>query len=310
MKRFILLSNLSNCQQYFLVSSKKDLSAIALDQALPDGRQAGRRAGMLYLKKKSTNDFVGLIFFLLIIICIVGCGVSKQQIRVSSYKKPAIVLPETIKPYSVNGVLYYPLPNGEGFVQEGIASWYGKKFHGKRSASGEIYNMYDKTAAHKTLPFGTYVKVKNLSNLREAIVRINDRGPFVKGRIIDLSYSAARGIGLVGPGVARVRVVALSKEVGKIKSGNKYKPLVEAKDFKKGEFTIQVGAFEGEDNARRLADRLRVIFDHVTITTYVPYEGGTFYRVRVSLSGDLTEASQIVKKLEYLGFSENFIVAL
>jgi rare lipoprotein A len=212
---------------------------------------------MLYLKKKSTNDFVGLIFFLLIIICIVGCGVSKQQIRVSSYKKPA-----------------------------------------------------DKTAAHKTLPFGTYVKVKNLSNLREAIVRINDRGPFVKGRIIDLSYSAARGIGLVGPGVARVRVVALSKEVGKIKSGNKYKPLVEAKDFKKGEFTIQVGAFEDEDNARRLADRLRVIFDHVTITTYVPYEGGTFYRVRVSLSEDLTEASQIVKKLEYLGFSENFIVAL
>lgn len=250
------------------------------------------------------------IFFLLIIICIVGCGVSKQQIRVSSYKEPAIVLPEKTKPYSVNGVLYYPLPNGEGFVQEGIASWYGKKFHGKRSASGEIYNMYDKTAAHKTLPFGTYVKVKNLSNLREAIVRINDRGPFVKGRIIDLSYGAARGIGLVGPGVARVRVVALSKEVGKIKSGNKYKPLVEAKDFKKGEFTIQVGAFEDEDNARRLADRLRVIFDHVTITTYVPYEGETFYRVRVSLSEDLTEASQIVKKLEYLGFSENFIVAL
>ena len=250
------------------------------------------------------------IFFLLIIICIVGCAVSKRQIKVASYKKPAIVLPEKTKPYSVYGISYYPLPSGEGFVQEGMASWYGKKFHGKKAASGEIYNMYDKTAAHKTLPFGTYVKVENLSNLREAIVRINDRGPFVKGRIIDLSYGAARGVGLVGPGVARVRVVALSKEVGKIKSGNKYRPLVEAKDFKKGKFTIQVGAFEAEDNAKRLAERLRVIFDHVTITTYIPYKAKTLYRVRVSLSKDLTEASQIVKKLEYLGFSENFIVAL
>ena len=231
MKRFTLLSNLSNYQQYFLVSSKKDLSAIALAQALPDGRQAGRRAGMLYLKKKSTNDFVGLIFFLLI-VGIFGCGVSKQQIRVSSYKKPAVVLPETIKPYSINGVLYYPLPNGEGFVQEGMASWYGKKFHGKRTASGEIYNMYAKTAAHKTLPFGTYVKVENQSNQREIIVRTNDRGPFVKGRIIDLSYGAAREIGLVGPGVARVRLVALSKRVGKIRSGDTYRPLVETKDFR------------------------------------------------------------------------------
>ena len=265
---------------------------------------------MLYLKKKSTNDFVGLIFFLLIIICIVGCGVSKQQIRVSSYKKPAVVLPETIKPYSINGVLYYPLPNGEGFVQEGMASWYGKKFHGKRTASGEIYNMYAKTAAHKTLPFGTYVKVENQSNQREIIVRTNDRGPFVKGRIIDLSYGAAREIGLVGPGVARVRLVALSKRVGKIRSGDTYRPLVETKDFRKGEFTIQVGAFENEDNARRLAERLKVIFDRVTITTYMPYKEKTLYRVRVSLSEDLTEARQIVNKLKYLGFSEHFIVAL
>lgn len=255
------------------------------------------------------------IFFLLIIVGVFGCAVSKKQIKVSSYKKPAIVLPETAegrppKPYSVNGVLYYPLPNGEGFVQEGMASWYGKKFHGKKAASGEIYNMYDKTAAHKTLPFGTYVRVKNLSNLKEVTVKINDRGPFVKGRIIDLSYDAARKVGLVGPGVARVRVVALSKEVGKIKSGNKYRPLIEAKDFKKGKFTIQVGAFKDKENAKRLAERLRVIFDHVTITTYISYEGKILYRVRVSLSKDLTEANQIVNKLEYLGFSENFIVAL
>ena len=170
--------------------------------------------------------------------------------------------------------------------------------------------MYDKTAAHKTLPFGTYVKVENLSNQREVIVRINDRGPFVKGRIIDLSHSAAKEIELVGPGVSRVRVVALSKEVGNIRLGNNYRPLVEVKDFNKGRFTVQVGAFENEHNAGRLAARLRVIFNHVAMTTYVPYEGKTLYRVRVSLSKDLIEARSIVKRLEYLGFSETFIVAL
>ena len=253
--------------------------------------------------------------FLLITVSIFGCTVNKKQIQVSSYRRPPLVLPETREgqppnSYSVNGVSYYPLPSGEGFVQEGIASWYGKEFHGRRAASGEIFDTYDKTAAHKTLPFGTYVKVVNLSNLREVIVRINDRGPFVKGRIIDLSHSAAREIELVGPGVARVRVVALSKEVGKIRSGNSYKPLVEAEDFNKGKFTIQVGAFEDEDNAGRLAERLRVIFDHVTVTTYVPYEGKTVYRVRVSLSKDLIEANNIVKKLENFGFSEAFIVSL
>jgi len=265
---------------------------------------------MLYLKKKSTNDFAGLIFFLLIIICIVGCAVSKRQIKVCKYTKPALVLPETTKPYIVNGVSYYPLPSEEGFVQVGIASWYGKKFHRKKTSSGEIYNMYDKTAAHKTLPFGTYVKVKNLSNSKEIVVRINDRGPFVKQRIIDLSYGAAREIELIGPGTARVHLIALSREVGKIKSGNTQKTLVEAKDFSRGEFTVQVGAFEKRENAERLAGRLRVIFDHVTITPYEPYPTRTLYRVRVSLSENMTEAGNIVTRLEYLGFSETFVVAL
>jgi len=255
------------------------------------------------------------VFLLLITASIFGCAAKKKQIQVCSYEKPTVVLSETrqgqpLKSYSVDGVPYYPLSTGQGFVQEGLASWYGKEFHGKKAASGEIYNMFHKTAAHKTLPFGTYVKVEDLSNKREVIVKINDRGPFVKGRIIDLSHSAAREIGLIGPGVARVRVVALAKEVGKIRSGDSHEPLVEAEDFSTGRFTIQVGAFENEDNAGRLAERLKVVFDYVTITRYVLYQGKTLYRVRVSLSKDLIEASNIVEKLEYLGFSETFIVAL
>jgi len=256
--------------------------------------------------------FVALLF---IIVIFFGCAGSKEKIRVSSYKKQAIVLPKTMdgrvpKSYSVNGVAYYPLLSGEGFVQKGMASWYGKDFHGKKTSNGEIYNMYSKTAAHKTLPFGTYVRVENLSNLKEAIVRINDRGPFVIGRIIDLSYGAGRQIGLVGPGVAKVRLVALSRKIGRIKSGNGYVPLVEAADFRKGKFSIQVGAFENKDNAIRLGDRLRVIFHYVTITTYVSPQERTLYRVRVSLSNDLTEANKMVDKLKYLGFSETFIVAI
>ena len=256
--------------------------------------------------------FVALLF---IIVIFFGCAGSKEKIRVSSYKKQAIVLPKTMdgrvpKSYSVNGVAYYPLLSGEGFVQKGMASWYGKDFHGKKTSNGEIYNMYSKTAAHKTLPFGTYVKVENLSNLKEVIVRINDRGPFVIGRIIDLSYGAGRQIGLVGPGVAKVRLVALSRKIGQIRSGNDYVPLVEAADFRKGKFSIQIGAFENKDNALRLVDRLRVIFSYVTITTYVSPQEKTLYRVRVSLSNDLTEANKMVDKLKYLGFSETFIVAI
>ena len=252
------------------------------------------------------RSLVALVIFL----AVFGCAGSKSRIPTTRYTKPALVLPETTKPYTVNGVSYYPLPSREGFVQVGVASWYGKKFHRKKTSSGEIYNMYDKTAAHKTLPFGTYVKVENLSNSKEVIVRINDRGPFVKQRIIDLSYGAAREIGLIGPGTARVRLVALSRGVGTIKSGNTQKTLVEAKDFNRGKFSVQVGAFEKRENAKRLAGRLRVIFDHVTITPYEPYPTRILYRVRVSLSKSITEAGDTVKRLEYLGFSETFIVAL
>jgi len=105
-------------------------------------------------------------------------------------------------------IITAPLPENE---LEGVASWYGPNFHGHRTASGEIYNMYDYTAAHKTLPLGTYVRVINLENGKSVIVRINDRGPFKKGRIIDLSYAAAKKIDMIEKGIAKVRLEVISK---------------------------------------------------------------------------------------------------
>jgi rare lipoprotein A len=154
------------------------------------------------------------------------------------------------------------------------------------------------------------VKVLNLSNKRYAILRINDRGPFVKGRIIDLSYGAAKEIGLIGPGVADVKIVALAREVGKFKSPQGLKPVVEFTDLNKGEFTIQVGAFKNKDNALRLADRLKVIFSYVDTTTYDDKDKGMLYRVRVSKSKTLNQAGEIEKRLEGMGFEEAFIVSL
>ena len=213
-------------------------------------------------------------------------------------------------PYEVNGERYYPLSKSDGFVQYGKASWYGKKFHGRPTSSGEIFDMHKKSAAHKTLPMGTYVKVLNLSNKEYSVVRINDRGPFVKGRIIDLSCAAAKEIGLIGPGVANVKIVALGREVGRLESESGPRPLVEFADLEKGEFTIQVGAFEDKKNALELADRLKVIFDYVHTALYVDEDRKTLYKVHVSRSKTLTKAGHIEKTLEDMGFTEAFIVRI
>ncbi len=258
---------------------------------------------------------IRIVLSLVLLLCFVSCAKERHYVRKG--KPPArkvIILPEkggpSFRPYVIHGQKYYPLPDSEGFVQFGKASWYGKKFHGRPTASGERFDMYKKSAAHKTLPLGTHVKVTNLSNKRHAVLRINDRGPFVKGRIIDLSYAAAKDLGLIGPGVADVKIVALAREVGNFKSPQGLKPVVEFADFKKGEFTVQVGAFKNKNNALRLADRLKVLFKYVDTTAYDDRDKGMLYRVRVSMSKTLNKAGEIEKRLEGMGFEEAFIVSL
>lgn len=154
-------------------------------------------------------------------------------------------------------------PGGE--VQEGIASWYGPDFHGKPTSSKEIYDMHDMTAAHNTLPFGTFVMVKNLTNGKSAIVRINDRGPFVKERVIDLSYAAARVLDMVEPGTAPVRVEVLDR--------------ISPPAFTQ-KFSIQVGAFVSRENAHALRKKLQRKYKNVSISLYETPQN-VYYRVRI-----------------------------
>lgn len=212
--------------------------------------------------------------------------------------------------YIVNGERYYPLPHSMGFVETGKASWYGQDFHGRPTSSGETYDMYKKTAAHKTLPLGTYVKVVNLENNESTIVRINDRGPFIKGRIIDLSYGAAREIDMADSGLADVRVIALGKEIGDLTSENGLAPVLDIKDFETGEFTVQVGAFRDRNNANILAERLKADFNYVNIIESVDKDSQVFFRVQVSRSTTLSKAGELKKRLEDIGFTEAFVLRI
>ncbi|MFN7163036.1 MAG: septal ring lytic transglycosylase RlpA family protein [Pseudomonadota bacterium] len=118
--------------------------------------------------------------------------------------------PKIGNPYLINGERYVPQNSSWGFTEEGVASWYGEDFHGKATANGECYNMYNFTAAHRTLPLPTVVRVTNMETNKSVVVKVNDRGPFARGRVIDLSYAAAQSIGMVGKGTAPVRIEALS----------------------------------------------------------------------------------------------------
>ncbi|HEY6385940.1 MAG TPA: septal ring lytic transglycosylase RlpA family protein [Candidatus Acidoferrum sp.] len=161
-------------------------------------------------------------------------------------------------------------PAPAGYIEEGNASWYGVPFNGRRASNGEIYDMYKLTAAHRTLPFETMVRVTNLHNGKSTTVRITDRGPFVDNRIIDLSLAAAREIESIGPGVVPVRVEVLTQGI----------------DPTGGFFTVQIGAFRDQGNAQRLRDRLNLSYSPIFIQQYESPDG-TFYRVRVGkVSGE------------------------
>lgn len=214
--------------------------------------------------------------------------------------------PPSQKPYTVNGNRYEPLSSHVGFEQEGIASSYGIEFHGRPTSSGEPFDMYAMTAAHKTLPLGVYVRVQHRRTGRDVIVRINDRGPFVKDRIIDLSESAANALGMLQEGLAPVRVTALGyKGNGQSAPGGYRQPA----SYDNGAFSLQVGAFTVRANAYRYADGLRKKFGTADVQE-AQVKGTTYYRVRLGRYSSLRAAQSAQEQYDRSGFPGCFVVAL
>jgi len=248
-----------------------------------------------------------IYLYLISMLFLSSCARERAYVRIP----PAEVKVEgAVDSYLVNGERYYPLPDSLGFIETGKASWYGKEFHGRHTSSGETFDMYKKTAAHKILPIGTYVKVINLGNDRSTIVRINDRGPFVKRRIIDLSYGAAKEIDMDVSGTTDVKIIALGKEIGKLRSKDGSIPLLDIRDFETGEFTVQIGSFKEKNNAINLAERLNVIFDYVNIMEYIDKDNQIFFRLHVSKSSTLAKAGEMEMRLKDMGFTEAFILRI
>lgn len=192
--------------------------------------------------------------------------------------------------YEVLGKRYHVLPDSKNYSERGIASWYGTKFHGSKTSNGESYDMFAMSAAHKTLPIPTYVKVTNLQNQRSITVRINDRGPFHEGRIIDLSYAAAIKLGIQKKGTGHVEVVAVEPGLNPTASEKPSSPPVNP-------VYLQIGAFNNLENAQRLKDKVN--------TEHLPspriqndsHQGLPIFRVQL---GPITSASEVDRIKEYL----------
>jgi rare lipoprotein A len=198
--------------------------------------------------------------------------------------------------YTVRGKRYVTLKSSKGFVQRGIASWYGRKFHGRKTSNGETYDMYKMTAAHKTLPLPSYVTVKNLNNGKEIVVRVNDRGPFVSGRVIDLSYAAALKLGIGDNGTARVEIrdASVSERSAGIKPDHP-------------SFYLQLGSFRDPENAYQLQQRVSELTLHSVNVLSANSSNEVLHRVRVGpftaqdvatqLSAQLIEQGVIAESL-------------
>ncbi|MGA3086272.1 MAG: septal ring lytic transglycosylase RlpA family protein [Thermodesulfobacteriota bacterium] len=261
-----------------------------------------------------------LLFFIFLLFVVNGCSKTIIMAPVPSpaiqpptpaKKTPSVVSKKTDRkerPYAVNGKWYSPIASVNEFKEKGICSWYGPDFHGKPTSSGELYDMFGFTAAHRILPFNTQVRVRNPSNKKEIVVRINDRGPFLKDRILDLSYSGAKELGVIGSGTALIELEALGILEDIEENGRKFTRLVKQVDFQQGEFSVQIGAFKDRQNALSLKERLQKEYPTIEISETI-HSGETLFRVRVTQYKELKEAVRLQNQLEEKGFSQALVVA-
>jgi rare lipoprotein A len=250
-----------------------------------------------------TRKFLPIASCAIAWLALAGCGHHNQNAQAPApapippaTTSPAPTGPENLPPASAPSG---PPPANERlpaipgeYVEEGVASWYGPQFDGHRTSNGEIYDMHQFTAAHRTLPFNAMVRVTNLNNGLQTEVRINDRGPFVANRIIDLSLSAAQAIQMVGPGTAQVRL-----------------EIVSGPNPQTGFFGVQVGAFQVRENAENFRDQLTVRYSDVSIAP-IDSPTGTYYRVRVGRVATEDAAQQLAAQIHASDQFSTFVVRL
>lgn len=201
--------------------------------------------------------------------------------------------------YEVSGRRYYVRASSEGYVERGIASWYGTKFHGRRTSSGEPYDMYIMTAAHATLPIPSYVQVTNLRNGRRVVVKVNDRGPFHENRLIDLSYVAALKLGIVAEGTGLVEVRALKGDQASVAQAS---ASTAASRRESPNIYLQAGAFADRANAERLTQRIAAAAPRRKVEVReANSEGRALYRVCLGPLADVDEVDRVTRELEALG---------
>lgn len=208
--------------------------------------------------------------------------------------------------YLIGYQRYYVLRDNTGYVERGVASWYGTKFHGKRTSSGEPYDMYAMTAAHKTLPLPTYARVTNLRNGRTVVVKINDRGPFKDNRLIDLSYAAATRLGITAEGTGLVEVRALDpRNPEPVRNPG---PVTAAAPADNPSLYLQIGAFSSAENAERLRTRLGNVAQGNVRIVRAEIDRQTIYRVRIGPIAGVDEADRMSRELALLGLEDSRIV--
>lgn len=215
--------------------------------------------------------------------------------------------------YEVFGTTYTVMPSATGYKERGVASWYGKKFHGNRTSNWDIYDMYGMTAAHKTLPLPTYVRVRNLSNNRTIVVRVNDRGPFVHNRIIDLSYSAALKLDMITTGTSLVEVEAITfvapsgdqptQQVSAVAA-----PVARDMPVNPNHIYVQIGAFGSRANADGRLSLLRSGGIGAAAVHEDTSNNPTLYRVRMGPIQGVDQYDLLVDELAKLGIVDPIIV--
>lgn len=233
-----------------------------------------------------------ILFALAALLAMAGCGsMNPYPAHVPSTppgRAGAGTLDPKTKPYTVLGKTYYPLQSAAGYDEIGLASWYGSDFHGRKTANGQTYDMYAVSAAHKTLPLGSRVRVTNLENNRSVVLTINDRGPFVNERILDLSYGAARKLGTVETGVARVRVTSLTAEVVPSRLAEPRGKL----------YHVRVGAFAVRENALRVHRQLLGAGYSGANVTVVDRDGRVLHIVQAGSFRSRDQAERVMEALK------------